>query len=197
METIVSLFRGRRSDQFEELIAPHIEHLYRLAYRFTGSRNDAEDLMQDLLVKLYPRAGELARVEALRPWLARALYHQFIDGVRRARRDPLSGSEDEEALASHASSLPGGERLLETAQLRDQLIAALTTLNEDQRALITLHDVEGYTLTELEAVLDTPLGTLKSRLHRARARMRRALGADPRTEPSASEMRLERQENMI
>jgi len=182
MSNIIALFshglRRRGRDRFEELVAPHVEHLYRLAYRFTGARNDAEDLVQDLLVKLYPRCGELERVEALRPWLARALYHQFIDGVRRYHADPLRNSEDPEVLEEFAAPRANTEQEIATEQLRDRLVTALETLNPDQRALITLHDVEGYTLTELEGILDTPLGTLKSRLHRARARMRDQLGKD-------------------
>ena len=68
---------------FEDLLRPQVEYLYRLAWRFTGSVADAEDLVQDVLIKLFPRTQELLDIEKLRPWLARVLYHQYIDSVRQ------------------------------------------------------------------------------------------------------------------
>ncbi|MFQ5488882.1 MAG: RNA polymerase sigma factor, partial [Gammaproteobacteria bacterium] len=78
-------FSSKRADQahFERLLRPHLEQLYRLAYRFTGNATDAEDLVQDLLIKIYPRREELKQVEKLRPWLARVMYNLFIDHKRR------------------------------------------------------------------------------------------------------------------
>lgn len=84
----VSLFRRSRgtAGRFAELLRPHVEYLYRLAWRFIASEADAEDLVQDLLLKLYPRTAELAAVEVLRPWLARVLYRQYVDTVRQQGR---------------------------------------------------------------------------------------------------------------
>src|SRR5438477_7122196 len=62
---------------FERLLRPHLDHLYKLAYRFTGSADRAEDLIQDLLVRIYPRIAELARIEQPRPWLVRVMYRMF------------------------------------------------------------------------------------------------------------------------
>jgi len=180
MGHIVQLFRRNNQDRFTALLAPHIDYLYRLAYRFTGQRADAEDLVQELLTKLYPRRGELEQIELLRPWLARTLYHHFIDQVRRNQRSPLHEALEMAALENNA--IPAAEQpdgAAETADLNHQLAKALDTLNPDQRALIALHDMEGYTLIELQTMLDTPLGTLKSRLHRARAALRTALGMEP------------------
>ena len=67
---------------FEDLLRPQVEYLYRLAWRFTGSVADAEDLIQDVLIKLFPRTQELLEIERLRPWLARVLYNQYVDSVR-------------------------------------------------------------------------------------------------------------------
>ncbi|MHB8745347.1 MAG: DUF423 domain-containing protein [Gammaproteobacteria bacterium] len=101
---------GKKSHavQFENLLRPHLEHLYRVAYRFAGNVCDAEDLVQDLLVKLYPKLSELTAVEQLRPWLARALYYHAIDkrrrgiailkllscGLHRRRRSALDSEQD-------------------------------------------------------------------------------------------------------
>lgn len=183
MATIVQLFRRRHPDSFEVLLAPHIEHLYRLAYRFTGQRDEAEDLVQDLLLKLYPRRHELEHIEALRPWLARTLYHHFIDTVRRAGRSPLTDSTSDTAILEELEdSAATPEQEVETLQLQRRLTDAMAALNPDQRAIVSLHDVEGYTLQELQTLLDTPIGTLKSRLHRARARLRELLEMEPFSE---------------
>jgi RNA polymerase sigma-70 factor (ECF subfamily) len=176
MGTLPDLFRARRGGSFEAVLAPHIEHLYRLAYRFTGNRADAEDLVQDLLVKLYPRRAELAAIDYLQPWLVRALYNLFIDSVRRAGRSPLTDASGDEVLPA-LEDVPARDP--EDPLLQQRLQQALLALNADQRSLIVLHDIEDYTLQELEQLLDAPVGTLKSRLHRARARLRGLLAMEP------------------
>jgi RNA polymerase sigma-70 factor (ECF subfamily) len=159
-------------DSFEALLRPHVDYLYRLAFRFCGNRDDAEDLVQDLLIKLYDRREEIAALDKPRPWLARALYRLYVDRWRRAERSPIVAVEDVDLPEEDAPARPGPATELESHWTRERLQTALQALNPDQRALLMLHDVEGYTLSELEEVLATPIGTLKSRLHRARAAMR-------------------------
>lgn len=191
MARIFSLFRNAKgANAFETLLSPHLERLYRLAYRFTGDRNDAEDLVQDLLTHLYPRRAELVQVRDLAPWLARALYHRFVDTWRHRNNDPLQGAADEDVLAALAD--PRGDAHGDTL-LQARLSAALAQLNADQRAVIALHDIEGYTLDEIETLLETPLGTLKSRLHRARRQLRELLGM----EPFEAQIRVDKQRSRI
>ena len=171
-------FRKQRQAQpsFEELLRPHLDHLYRLAFRFCQNQHDAEDLVQDLLVKLYPRHAEVARVERLRPWLVTTLYRMFIDGTRRKSRSRLELIDDETSFYdSVASGDDRPEQTLAREQSISQMEAAFARLSDDHRTLLSLHDIEGYRLVELEEMLDIPLGTLKSRVHRARARMRELL----------------------
>jgi RNA polymerase sigma factor (sigma-70 family) len=175
-------FWSRTADnqnRFEDLMGPHIDHLYRLSYRFTGSREDAEDLVQDLLLKLYPRQQEIESIEKLRPWLARVLYRLFIDRVRQGGRSVLSAVEDSEAPDDQMDQAAGIEALVEGTLTQERLLESFALLNEDQRALLALHDIEGYTLAELADVLDTPIGTLKSRLNRSRTRLRKLLSREP------------------
>ena len=173
MKTIFSIWQRQDGVSFEALVAPHIERLYRLAYRFSGSQHDAEDLVQELLVKLYPRGKELAGIEKLGPWLAKSLYHLFIDQARRATNSPVVLSE-EYGVEMEAVACVNAEPDMHMLQQQHtaKLEKALLTLNVDQRSLIAMHDMEGYTLPELSTLLETPLGTLKSRLHRARAALR-------------------------
>ena len=87
----VSPYRRARPTElnFEDLVRPHVEYLYRLAWRFTASVPDAEDLVQDVLLKLCPRTEEMLGIQRLRPWLARVLYHQYVDSVRQRARSPV------------------------------------------------------------------------------------------------------------
>ena len=163
-------------EQFEALLQPHLQQLYRLAYRFTGQRADAEDLVQDVVLKLYPRLQEMQKIEHLGPWLARVLYRHFVDRVRSKQRSPLHlVDKDESVLAEHRDEKPGPAENVEAALLQNRLLEALNQLNEDQHALMILHDVEGYTLNEIQSMFDVSIGTLKSRLHRARSRLRELL----------------------
>lgn len=175
--------RSRPVD-FEALVRPHVDYLYRLAFRFTGSREEAEDLVQDLLVKLYPRRDEVAEVARLRPWLTRVLYRQFVDRDRKRSRQRLldpRGADDEEGddpFDRMASDAPNAEAAASAAFTSQQLEWALGQLSRDHRAVVALHDMEGYTLVEIADALEVPTGTLKSRLHRARAHLRALLEAE-------------------
>ena len=172
------------AEKFEILITPHIKNMYRLAYRFTGNTADAEDLVQDVLVKIYPRRDEVFRIEKLRPWLVKILYRVFVDQHRRAARSPLrllkftgNGINDlfDETVKNIPSEDPGPAEIFDRQLTYSKILWALAVLNDDQRHLCILHDVEGYTLNELVDILNAPLGTLKSRLHRARAALRQKL----------------------
>ncbi|WP_303905350.1 RNA polymerase sigma factor [Thiohalomonas denitrificans] len=187
MANLIHLFK-RRKREFEGLLGPNLDHLYHLAYRFTGNRTDAEDLVQDLLVKLYPRRGELAAIEQLKPWLTRTLYHLFIDQRRQAGRTPVTEQSDPDATAA-TDPATDPESATETTLQQRRIEGALKKLNPDQRALVALHDIEGYALPELERLLGTPIGTLKSRLHRARVRLREEL--EPEMKPFDESVRLE------
>jgi len=169
MVQVISQF-WRSSDPFEALLSPHIEHIYRLAYRFTGKRELAEDLTQELLLKLFKRRKELKNIEPLRPWISRVLYNLFIDSTRSAGRQPTNNAVDIDIEQFEAAESP--EQETASAQMHQKVMRALDHLNSDQRALVVMHDMEGFTLPELSRLLDTPVGTLKSRLHRARVKLR-------------------------
>lgn len=160
--------------QFELLLRPHLKQMYSLAYRLTGNREDAEDLVQDVLLKLFPRLDEMKTIERLSPWLSRVLYRQFVDKYRRQQRQPLNLVDDdiEQEQLTEQEPISGPEDLANSGLTLGLLNQAIAKLNEDQRQLILLHDVEGYTLPELQEMLDVPLGTLKSRLNRARGQLR-------------------------
>ncbi len=175
------------NEAFAELVRPHLSKLYRLAYRLTGSQHDAEDLVQDVLVKVYARQDELTSIRELSPWLGRVVYNQFIDDKRRYGRTPLKlvGSDaDVEDLAATANGSPANAA--SRAEAQGRIIEALKKIAEEQRVVLVLHDVEGYKLKEIHELTGVPVGTLKSRLSRARARLRVLLQKDGTFSESSS-----------
>jgi RNA polymerase sigma-70 factor (ECF subfamily) len=142
-------FKPSKVRRFEALVQPHLGAMYRFAYRLAGQQQDAEDLVQDVVVKLYPRLDELESVDQLRPWLNRVLYRQFIDQVRRKNRQgdrsltELVGTESQaDWLDSLESGSVGPDLQLEQSRLGPALDRVMVTLTPDQRTLLLLHDVE-------------------------------------------------------
>lgn len=169
--------RGRQAE-FEALLRPHLAWLYRLAYRFAGHREDAEDLVQELLVRLYRNPGDLAQVDNPRPWLTRAIHNLFVDQWRHRQRTPLGHLHPDPWDDLFVDEVGGDdpEQSLHLAGVRRDILAALYQLSHEYRAVVVMHDMEGRSLPELAETLGMPLGTLKSRLFRARRRLRVLLG---------------------
>lgn len=172
--------------EFERLMHEHVPALYRAAYRWTGAVDRAEDLVQQLLVRLYPRLAELRELDRLRPWAMRVMYRIFVDELRRERASPVQfGAEtptDPEIQTAEDEAWldpgPGPAELAEQDLTQERLLRAWERLGQEHRVVLSLHDIEDYTLPELAQIMDIPLGTLKSRLHRARARLRELLAAE-------------------
>lgn len=170
--------------EFDHLLRDHIPALYRSAYRWTGAVDRAEDLVQELLVRLYPKLDELRRLDSIRPWALRVMYRIFVDQVRRERSSPVQsgldpphepGEEEGHELIDPAA---GPAELVEQQLTQQRIMAAWDHLGEEHRVVLSMHDIEDYTLPELAQIMEVPLGTLKSRLHRARARLRELLLAE-------------------
>ncbi len=158
---------------------PHMEALYRLAFRLTGTRDRSEDLVQETVVKIYARQHELAALQRPGAWLAKVLYNLFVDQRRREKRSPVSligdlGGESAQVINLDAfpSSQASLEQDIDQGQFMHKLANALKQLSEDQRIALMLYEVEGYSLPEIEQITEVPVGTLKSRLHRARNQLK-------------------------
>ena len=167
-----------RSATFERLLRPHLDRLYRFAWRLTGSKAEAEDLFQDVLVKLFEKLDKLVEVEKPDSWVSRVLYNHFIDNRRRFARQRLVSVDEGLLPPGGVDSLPGTDSPLADAERADDIIQldkALAELSEEHRLVVLLHDAEGYKLKEIQDITGDPVGTIKSRLHRARARLRELL----------------------
>jgi RNA polymerase sigma-70 factor (ECF subfamily) len=174
----MDVFHQNQSEIFERLLRPHMERLYRLAYRLTHGRTEAEDLFQDVLTKVFARLDELAELRDPGPWLGRVLYNHFIDNRRRYARQRLVTVEEGLLPGQSIEALPGTLDPVRDAERRDditRLKAALDALSDEHRTVIMLHDSEGYKLEEIQLITGDPIGTIKSRLHRGRARLRELL----------------------
>ncbi len=167
--SIVNLFKSRvqPADRFERIVSPYINNLYSFAFRLCPCADDAEELVQMLLTRLYSKVEELEQVDSLRPWLSRSLYNLYVDSYRKQQRTMaiISPEEMPENVISQDKTPYEKIELTHNQQIITQ---AMLQLNEDQRLVMMLHDAEGYTLFELADILQTPIGTLKSRLHRGR-----------------------------
>lgn len=171
--------RARGGDRFVEFISPHMEGLFRLAFRLTRDAARAEDLLQTVLVKIYEQRGQLDQVMNIRAWCAQLLRNVFLDDWRHQQLGPISESElgpaGAEAFASAVDPGNPPHAQAQRFQLQDHIQKALMELSAEHRELLIFHDMEGYTMQELETVLGVPIGTIKSRLHRARANLRERL----------------------
>lgn len=166
---------------FEIIVRPHFDRLYRLAWRLTGRKVEAEDLFQELLIKAFGKLEDLIHIDEPGSWLSRMMYNLFIDERRRFARQRLHTVEESEMAGDGIAGVPGDEDpVRDQVQLERMLMldAALSELSDEHRAIVLLHDTEGYKLTEIHELMDIPVGTVKSRLHRARARLREILAAD-------------------
>ena len=175
-----SLEQNQRTS-FDILLRPHLDRLYRLSFRLAGSKPEAEDLFQDVLVKAFARLDNLLDVREPGPWLCRVMYNHFIDNRRRFARARLVCVEESQLRGQSLDSLPGDLDPVRDAERLDDIMRlgqALATLSDEHRVVILLHDIEDYKLAEIHQITGDPVGTIKSRLHRARARLREALGTD-------------------
>jgi RNA polymerase sigma-70 factor (ECF subfamily) len=168
---------GRRPGDlaFEEFMRPHLNGVYGRAYALTGSVQDAEDLTQEVWIRASARFDDVVSHDNPRAWLLQVLYRLFVDLVRSRRRSPIRLATGNESLDAAISTEPGPEQQAEAATFFKKLRLAWERLSNDEQLLLALHGIEGLSLAEIQDVTGLPLGTIKSRLHRSRARLGRLL----------------------
>lgn len=175
------MHRAERHLAFERLVRPHFDRLYRLAFRLTAGKAEAEDLVQELLLKVYGKLDDLVAIDEPGSWLCRVMYNLFIDERRRYARRRVAIVDEGMLPRDGLEGLPGSDDPVRDQRRREKLAGlsrALAKLSEEHRIVVLLHDTEGYKLEEIQSITGTPLGTVKSRLHRARARLREILETD-------------------
>lgn len=163
--------RARDGDTtaFDELVLIYMRHVFQVAYRVVGHREDAEDLVQDCFIAAYQYLDSFDEARPFGPWITRIVLNRGANMRRsRARR----ATEPETDVVSNApSALDEATR----AEARQKLDEVMATLNERQRVIVTLFDVDGLTSTEIGERLELAAGTVRWHLHEARRVLRTAL----------------------
>ena len=157
---------------WEEVARDHGRFLYMLAFRLTGNNDDAQDLVQEVLLRV--RKGlETYRPGSLEGWLSRITTNTFLDEVRRRRRRPVDLFPDDPDRVVPPSD--AADVALAAEALPDDVQSALRRLPPDYRAAVVLCDVVGLSYQEIADALDAPVGTVRSRIHRGRSQLREIL----------------------
>lgn len=165
--------RKEQLEIFENEFLPHIDAMYNFAYRLTLEEDDAKDLVQDTYLKAYRFVNSFQKGTNAKAWLYRILKNSFINDFRKKSKEP--SKLDYQEVENFYNSENVDEK--QTVDLRidtvkdmigDEVSNALNSLAIDFRTVIILCDLEGFTYEEMAKILDIPIGTVRSRLHRAR-----------------------------
>lgn len=158
---------------WEEIVSTHSARVYRLAYRLTGNQHDAEDLTQEVFVRVF-RSLSTYTPGTFEGWLHRITTNLFLDMVRRRQRIRFDALGDD-AAERLPSREPSPAQHFADTHFDADVQQALDTLAPEFRAAVVLCDIEGLSYEEIAATLGVKLGTVRSRIHRGRSHLRKAL----------------------
>ena len=163
----------KKQQDFNEEILPHLDALYNFALRLTSDPNDAEDLVQDSIVKAFRFFSSYEKGTNAKAWLFRILKNSYINSYRKKSSKPQEIDYDEvasfyETIRAERTNSSDLEDKMFGELIDDDLTRALEEIPEDFRTVVLLCDVEDFTYEEIANMLDVPIGTIRSRLHRGR-----------------------------
>jgi RNA polymerase sigma-70 factor (ECF subfamily) len=158
-----------REQRFEAEALPHLRALYATAYRMTRNAHDAEDLVQETCLRAYRAFDRYQPGTNIRAWLFTILHRARTDSFRRSARSPQTVE-----LIGDGPSVPPAQDAL--AAGGEDIVRAMEALPEVFRTAVVLRDLEDFTYEEIARILEVPIGTVMSRIHRGRALLRAALG---------------------
>ncbi|MBO1803738.1 sigma-70 family RNA polymerase sigma factor [Leucobacter ruminantium] len=173
----------RLEARFREEALPLLDQLYGAAMKMTRNPQDAQDLVQETFLKAYSAFASYQAGTNLKAWLYRIMTNSYINTYRKKQREPylgvvedledwqLGGAESTTAMSSRSAEAEAIDRTPDSV-----VTDALNALPEDFRMAVYLADVEGFSYQEIADIAEVPIGTVMSRLHRGRARLRKALG---------------------
>jgi len=174
---------NRRNDKiFEEEFLPQIDALYTFAYHLTYNEEDANDLLQETYLKAYRFIDNYHAGTNAKAWLFRILKNAFINQYRKKSKQPTKVDYEEvinyhdEEDTSYSSYLDLREEMFQ-GMMGDEVTNAINSLPVDFRVVILLCDIEGFTYEEIAKIVHIPIGTVRSRLHRARNMLKEKLKA--------------------
>jgi len=159
---------------WDEIVRTHADRTYRLAYRLSGNRADAEDLTQETFIRVFRSLSDYTP-GTFEGWLHRITTNLFLDMVRRRQRIRFEALGDDAAERLPAGRTGEPEQWFAENNLDPEIESALAALPPDFRAAVVLCDLEGLSYEEIAATLDVKVGTVRSRIHRGRVLLREAL----------------------
>jgi RNA polymerase sigma-70 factor (ECF subfamily) len=176
-DQLLSLAWAGRADAREELARRHRASAYLLALQLLGNRDDALDVAQEAMLRFFANLGRIAPGRAVGPWLLAIVRNQARDFWRRQRvrrTEPIDASPDA-LLSQIVDTGPDPEESVRRAELRRRVWQAIAALSADHREIVVLRDFHGLSYHELAQTLGIRIGTVMSRLHAARQRLRTLL----------------------
>jgi RNA polymerase sigma-70 factor (ECF subfamily) len=172
---------------FDQEFMPHINSMYNFAYRLTVDEDEAKDLVQDTYLKAFRFITSFQKGTNAKAWLFRILKNSFINDYRKKSKEPAK-VDYQEVETFYNSDEADADNItvdlrVESVQemIGDEVATALNSLAVDFRTVIILCDIEGFTYEEMAKILDIPIGTVRSRLHRARNLLKEKLKAYAKT----------------
>ena len=164
---------SQKYNEFQNEALPHIDALYNFAYKMTGSGDDADDLVQETYLKAFRFWDKFEKGTNCKAWLFRILKNSYINDYRKISKQPSKVDYDdiqnfyENIKSSDIKTQHVQEDSFSTV-LDDDITDAISELPDDFRTVVILSDIEGFTYEEIADFVDCPIGTVRSRLHRAR-----------------------------
>ncbi|MBS3944163.1 MAG: sigma-70 family RNA polymerase sigma factor [Melioribacter sp.] len=160
-------------EEFEKEAIPHMDALYNFALKMTGDEDDADDLVQETYLKAFRFFDKFEKGTNCKAWLFRIMKNSFINDYRKQVKEPNKVDYEDvqnfyENIKSDEVESKHYEQDVFSNLLDDEISKAITELHEDFRTVIILSDIEGFTYDEIADFVDIPVGTVRSRLHRAR-----------------------------
>ena len=168
---LVRLCQNGDMAAFGQLFHKYHERVYSTAYRMTGNQQDAEDLTQEIFLKAYQSINKFRFRSAFSSWLYRLAVNSCIDELRKRKKNDATPLTEE--MPEMDVNTPEDQAI--SREREGQIWGAINSLNERERAIVILRDVEGLSYNEIAEVLRCSLGRVKSRLHEARQKLKAAL----------------------
>jgi RNA polymerase sigma-70 factor (ECF subfamily) len=176
----ISASTAQKHKEFQEDMVPHMDALYNFALRMTGNCDDADDLVQDTYLKAYRFLDKYEKGTNPKAWLFRIMKNSYINKYRKESREPDKVDYDEikdfyNLIRAESSDPNDLQEKLFGNLLDDEVTGALQSLPDEFRTVLILCDIEGMTYEEIADLVECPIGTVRSRLHRGRKMLRARL----------------------
>lgn len=187
-EKLIERSQNGDMDAFEELVVRYERKVYAIAYRFMGNREDANDLSQEAFIKAYRNINKFRKDSSFFTWMCRIVSNVCKDELRKIKRKPQTYLDEDVWLEEGSVSKqvkdnePTPEQAYEKVELNNYLQSLLNQLKPEYRMVIILREIEGYSYDEISELLNVSLGTVKSRISRARKALKEKIASSGKEE---------------